>query len=140
MANILTLEITTPRGLALRTEADFVQAPSVEGELGVLPNHLPVLAAVRCGLVKYKSGGKVQVAAVGPGFLEAEPDRVVVLSDLFATPEKVDVEATRQELADANEALKKFDERHEGAKFDELQRNVDWAQAKLDAVAEAAKL
>ncbi len=140
MANILTLEITTPRGLALRTEADFVQAPSVEGELGVLPNHLPVLAAVRCGLVKYKSGGKVQVAAVGPGFLEAEPDRVVVLSDLFATPEKVDVEATRQELADANEALKKFGERHEGAEFDELQRNVDWAQAKLDAVAEAAKL
>ncbi len=140
MANILTLEITTPRGLALRTEADFVQAPSVEGELGVLPNHLPVLAAVRCGLVKYKTGGKVQVAAVGPGFLEAEPDRVVVLSDLFATPEKVDVEATRQELADANEALKKFGERHEGAEFDELQRNVDWAQAKLDAVAEAAKL
>jgi F-type H+-transporting ATPase subunit epsilon len=140
MATILTLEVTTPRGLALRTEADYVQAPSVQGELGVLPNHLPVLAAIQCGLLKYKSGGKVQVAAVGPGFLEAEPDRVVVLSDLFATPEKVDVDATKQELATANEALKKFGERHEGAEYDELKRNIDWAQAKLDAVAEAAKL
>ncbi|MCU0671466.1 MAG: ATP synthase F1 subunit epsilon [Myxococcota bacterium] len=140
MATILTLEVTTPRGLALRTEADYVQAPSVQGELGVLPNHLPVLAAIQCGLLKYKSGGKVQVAAVGPGFLEAEPDRVVVLSDLFATPEKVDVDATKQELANANEALKKFGERHEGAEYDELKRNIDWAQAKLDAVAEAAKL
>lgn len=140
MATILTLEVTTPRGLALRTEADYVQAPSVQGELGVLPNHLPVLAAIQCGLIKYKSGGKVQVAAVGPGFLEAEPDRVVVLSDLFATPEKIDVDATKQELANANEALKKFGERHEGAEYDELKRNIDWAQAKLDAVAEAAKL
>jgi F-type H+-transporting ATPase subunit epsilon len=140
MATILTLEVTTPRGLALRTEADYVQAPSVQGELGVLPNHLPVLAAIQCGLLKYKSGGKVQVAAVGPGFLEAEPDRVVVLSDLFATPEKIDVDATKQELATANEALKKFGERHEGAEYDELKRNIDWAQAKLDAVAEAAKL
>jgi F-type H+-transporting ATPase subunit epsilon len=140
MATILTLEVTTPRGLALRTEADYVQAPSVQGELGVLPNHLPVLAAIQCGLIKYKSGGKVQVAAVGPGFLEAEPDRVVVLSDLFATPEKIDVDATKQELATANEALKKFGERHEGAEYDELKRNIDWAQAKLDAVAEAAKL
>lgn len=140
MATILTLEVTTPRGLALRTEADYVQAPSVQGELGVLPNHLPVLAAIQCGLIKYKSGGKVQVAAVGPGFLEAEPDRVVVLSDLFATPEKIDVDATKQELSTANEALKKFGERHEGAEYDELKRNIDWAQAKLDAVAEAAKL
>lgn len=140
MATILTLEVTTPRGLALRTEADYVQAPSVQGELGVLPNHLPVLAALRCGLLKYKSGGKVQVAAVGPGFLEAEPDRVVVLSDLFTTPEKIDVDATKQELVNANDALKGFGERHEGAEYDELKRNIEWAQAKLDAVAEAAKL
>ncbi|MCA9614401.1 MAG: ATP synthase F1 subunit epsilon [Polyangiales bacterium] len=139
MATILTLEVTTPRGLALRTETDYVQAPSVEGELGVLPNHLPVLAAIRCGLLKYKSGGQVQVAAVGPGFLQAEPDRVVLLSDLFATPEKIDVDATKQELVDANEALKTFGERHEGAEYDELKRNIDWAQAKLDAVAEAGK-
>ena len=125
MATILTLEVTTPRGLALRTEADYVQAPSVQGELGVLPNHLPVLAAIQCGLLKYKSGGKVQVAAVGPGFLEAEPDRVVVLSDLFATPEKVDVDATKQELANANEALKKFGERHKGTEYDKLKRNID---------------
>ena len=139
MATILQLEVTTPRGLALKAEAEYVQAPSVAGELGVLPNHLPVLAALRCGRLEYKSGGEVKVAAVGPGFLQAEPDRVLVLSDLFATPETIDADATKQELDAANEALRKFGERYEGPKYDELKRDVDWAQAKLDVVAVAQR-
>ncbi len=78
---LLTLEVTTPLGLALRTECEFVEAPSVQGEFGVFPGHLPVLAALRSGLLKYKSSGKVHVAALGPGFVEAEPGHVNVLSD-----------------------------------------------------------
>ncbi|MBX3247260.1 MAG: ATP synthase F1 subunit epsilon [Myxococcales bacterium] len=140
MATSLTLEVTTPRGRALQVEAESVQAPSVAGEVGVLPNHLPLLAALRCGLLKYRVGGKAQVAAVGPGFLEAAPDRVNVLSDLFTTPEKVDVEETKRELEDAVKALTAFGDRHEGTEYEELQRDIDWAQAKLDAAAEAAKL
>lgn len=140
MATLLTLEVTTPRGRALRVEADSVQVPSVAGEVGVLPNHLPLLAALRCGLLKYKVAGKLQVAAVGPGFLEAAPDHVNVLSDLFTTPDKVDVDETKRELDEAVAALAAFGDQHEGAEFEELQRDIDWAQAKLDAAAEAARL
>ena len=139
MAAIVTLEVTTPKGLVLHTEAEMVQANSVKGELGVLPGHLPLLAALKCGLVTWKVGSEQHIACMGPGFVEVEPDRVNVLTDLFAMPDQVDVEATKQELADAEKALQGFGERYEGAEYEELQRDVDWARAKLDCVEAADK-
>ncbi len=133
----LTLEVATPTGLKLRTEAESVAAPSVNGEFSVLPGHLPLLAALQCGLLKYVVGGKSMVAAVGPGFVEAEPDRVEVLTELFERPEDIDAEDTRKELREAEGALAKFGEVHEGAEYAELQRDIDWALAKLAAREEA---
>ncbi|HJK90579.1 MAG TPA: ATP synthase F1 subunit epsilon [Polyangiaceae bacterium LLY-WYZ-15_(1-7)] len=140
MADILMLEVTTPTGLALETEAEYVQAPSVQGEFGVLPNHLPVLAALKCGLMKYKANGQTHVACIGPGFIEAEPDRVIVLSDLFASPESIDVDEAKKELDEAVKTLAAYGERHEGPEYEELQRDIDWAQARIDCVAEADRL
>jgi F-type H+-transporting ATPase subunit epsilon len=136
----LTLEVATPTGLKLRTEAEAVSAPSVQGEFGVLPNHLPLLAALRCGLLKYTVNGKSHVAAIGPGFVEAEPTKVEVLTDLFALPADIDVAQAREDLADAEEELKKFTESPEDPRYAELTRNVDWANARIEAAAEAEKL
>ncbi len=61
------LEIVTPRGRALTVTADEVTAPSVDGEFGVLPGHLPLLAALRTGLVTYRVGSEMKKCAVGPG-------------------------------------------------------------------------
>lgn len=133
MADSLTLEVATPTGLALRTEAESVEAPSVQGQFGILPGHLPLLAALKCGILRYRTGGKEQVVAIGPGFIEAEPDRVELLTDLFARPENVDVEQVKKELAKAEEELRKFPELYEGPEYNELQRDVDWAQARLIA-------
>ena len=63
-----------------------------------------------------------------------------VLTDLFAMPDEIDVEATRTELDEAEKALKAFGERYEGPEYEELQRDVDWARAKLDCVEAADKL
>jgi len=134
VADFLTLEVATPTGLALRTECESVEAPSVQGQFGILPNHLPLLAALKCGILRYRADGKEHVVAIGPGFIEAEPDRVELLTDLFARPEDIDVEKAKQDLAAAEEELKKYDELYEGPDYDELQRGVDWAQARLTAV------
>ena len=134
MADSLTLEVATPTGLALRTECESVEAPSVQGQFGILPNHLPLLAALKCGILRYRADGKEHVVAIGPGFIEAEPDRVELLTDLFARPEDIDVEKAKKDLAAAEEELKKYDELYEGPDYDELQRGVDWAQARLTAV------
>jgi len=60
-----------------------------------------------------------------------------LLTDLYASPEKIKPDSVRQELAKAEEALKQFDELYEGPEYTELQRNVDWAIARLDAYSAA---
>jgi F-type H+-transporting ATPase subunit epsilon len=132
-AQTLTLEVATPTVLVLSVEADSVQAPSVKGEFGVLPGHLPLLAALRCGLLKYMQGGKEKVAAVGPGFAEAGPERVLLLVETFALPDQIDAGAAKEELAAAQKALKEHKEAYAGKRYDELQRDVDWASARLAA-------
>ena len=128
----LTLEVATPIGLALRTQAESVQAPSVAGEFGVLPGHLPLLAAVHAGVLRYRIEGKDYEAAIGPGFIEAGPDKVRLLTEFFAKPDEIDIEATKAELVAAEERLKAFKDEHEGQVYEEAERDVDWARAKLD--------
>ena len=139
MAELLTLEVATPLGLKLSTEAEAVEVPSVSGEFGVLPGHVPVLTSLRCGVLRYEVGGKEQVAAVGPGFAEADATRVRLLTDLFALPEQIDEAATKKELDEATKELAGFGQLHEGREYDELQRSVDWAQARLNTLAHHSK-
>lgn len=129
----LQLDVVTPAGSALSVKVDSVQAPSVEGEFGVLPNHLPLLAALKCGLLVWEVEGRRNIAAIGSGFVEAGPDKVLLLTDLYATPEEIKPADVRQELTKAEAALKGFDELYEGPEYTELQRDVDWAIARLDA-------
>jgi F-type H+-transporting ATPase subunit epsilon len=131
----LQLDVVTPTGSVLSMQVDSVQAPSVEGEFGVLPNHLPLLAALKCGLLVWEVEGKRKVAAIGPGFVEGGPDKVLLLTDLFAAPDEIKPDAVRAELAKAEEALKQFDELYEGPDYNELQRDIDWAQARLECYA-----
>lgn len=130
---LLKLEVATPDGLALRTEAEMVTAPSVEGEFGVLPGHLPLLAATRAGLLKYRVGGKEEVAAVGPGFVEALPDRVLMLTDAFLAAASIVRAEAEKELAAAERALADLKSGRDGAEYEELARKLDWARARLDA-------
>ena len=131
----LQLDVVTPTGSVLSMQVDSVQAPSVEGEFGVLPNHLPLLAALKCGLLVWEVEGKRKVAAIGPGFVEGGPDKVLLLTDLYAAPEDIKPDNVREELAKAEEALKQFDELYEGPDYNELQRNIDWAHARLECYA-----
>jgi len=134
VADLLTLEVATPTGLKLRTECDSVEAPSVQGQFGVLPNHLPLLAALRAGILRYHAEGKEHVVAIGHGFVEAEPERVLLLTDVFSLPEDIEVETVHEELREAEEELSKFPELYEGPDYLEIQRKIDWAEARLTCV------
>jgi F-type H+-transporting ATPase subunit epsilon len=109
MADSIRLEIVTPRGLALTATVSEVTAPSVEGEFGVLPGHLPLLAALRTGIVSYRQGNETRRCAVGSGFAEAGPDKLVILTTEFVEPEKVDPVLVRRELADVQGQLAKIE-------------------------------
>lgn len=139
MAQTIHLEVVTPTGVAVRAEVDQVEGPSVFGEFGVLPGHLPLLAALRAGVVRYRSAGKISTWAVGPGFAEAGPDKMTVLTDAAIPGTDVDVSAVR---ADRDEIQKRIDAHPgeaAGAEYEELVRKRDWLNAQLDAARESGK-
>src|ERR1700723_2638146 len=109
MAEKIALEIVTPKGRALTASVDEVTAPSVEGECGVLPGPLPLLAALRTGIVTYKEGGETKRCAVGAGFAEAGPDKLVILTDEYAERAQIDPVLVRKDLAEIEQQLAKFE-------------------------------
>jgi F-type H+-transporting ATPase subunit epsilon len=109
MSDKIQLEIVTPKGRALTCSVDEVTAPSVAGEFGVLPGHLPLLAALRTGLITYRQGGETKRCAVGPGFAEAGPDKLVVLTDEYTERERIDPVIVRKELAEVQAELQKLE-------------------------------
>ncbi len=106
-ADKIELEIVTPRGRALSVVVDEVTAPSVEGEFGVMPGHLPLLAALRTGLVTYRQGSEQKKVAIGPGFAEAGSNKLLLLTDQYIEREQVDPVLVRKELAEVQAELGK---------------------------------
>src|SRR4029077_17765564 len=102
-------EIVTPRGRALTASVDEVTAPSVGGEFGVLPGHLPLLAAVRTGIVAYRAGGDAERCAIGSGFAEGKPDALVILTENYIEREAIDPVVVRRDLAEVQAQLQKLE-------------------------------
>jgi F-type H+-transporting ATPase subunit epsilon len=109
MVDKIQLEIVTPRGRALAASVDEVTAPSVNGEFGVLPGHLPLLAALRTGIVSYRMGTETTRVAVGAGFAEAGPDKLVILTDEYAERAQLDPVLIRKELTEVEQKLAKLE-------------------------------
>jgi F-type H+-transporting ATPase subunit epsilon len=109
MAEKIALEIVTPKGRALSASVDEVTAPSVEGEFGMLPGHLPLLAALRTGIITYREGGETKRCAVGTGFAEAGPERLVILTDEYTERDRIDPVIVRKELAEVQQQLQKLE-------------------------------
>jgi F-type H+-transporting ATPase subunit epsilon len=131
-AEQITLEIVTPEGVALSEEVREVTAPSVEGEFGVLPGHIPLLAALKTGIVSYKKDGETTRVAVGAGFVEVLNDHVLLLTDRFIKKDDVDPVRARLELKEADEALEAFEGKHGGPEHGELVSRELWAATQLE--------
>ena len=136
LAHKLRLEVVTPSGQALKTDADAVDLASVLGEFEVLPGHLPVLVALKCGPFRWRQGPKVHRAALGEGFAEARPDAVIVLADRFEPVAEIDASKAPTDLADAEQKVAAWGDAHQGAEFATIARERDWAQACVDVLAE----
>jgi F-type H+-transporting ATPase subunit epsilon len=107
MADKIDLEIVTPKGRALSVQVDEVTAPSVQGEFGVLPGHLPIVAATRTGLVTYRQGSETKTVAVGPGFAEAGQNKLLILAEEYIEKPQIDPVLVRKELAEIEAKLEK---------------------------------
>jgi F-type H+-transporting ATPase subunit epsilon len=141
----MRLSVTTPRGSLVDTEVDEVTAPGELGEFGVLPGHVPLMSALKPGVLWYKSKDHAGILAIGQGFLQVAPlpqaddhkggrDRVLVLVDQALTARDVDTARAEKELAAADKELAAWHGELDGAHKNLLERR-GWAQARLDAAA-----
>ena len=107
MADKIELEIVTPKGRQLAASVDEVTAPSVQGEFGVLPGHLPVVASLRTGIVTYRQGSESKKVVVGAGFAEAGENKLLILADDYAERQMIDPVIIRKDLAEVEAQLEK---------------------------------
>jgi F-type H+-transporting ATPase subunit epsilon len=127
----LALEVATPLGMALLVQTDSVQVPSVAGELGVLPGHVPLLAALKPGILSYRDGGQMIKAAVGGGYVEVTAARVQLIAEFFLKKDQIDLEAAQRDLAEAETRLKQTTAKIDDVEYQEAQREYDGAQARI---------
>ncbi len=101
----LTLEIVTPEARVYSETIDTVVIPTVEGEIGILPGHIPLLTQVADGELRVTKGGVTHFLAVSGGFAEVEGDAVRVLAEHAISEEKIDEKAVEDALRRAQEQL-----------------------------------
>lgn len=95
----IKLDIVTPEESVFSDEVDMLVAPGIEGQLGILPHHTPLMTILGIGELVMRNGKEEQFLAIGGGYLEVQPDRVIVLADAAERAEDIDVsraEAARE--------------------------------------------
>jgi F-type H+-transporting ATPase subunit epsilon len=102
----LRLEIVTPEATAYSEDVEMVTLPGVEGELGVYPNHVPLLTTLNPGELRVLKGGKETFLAIGEGFVEITGNSVSVLTDMALDVAGIDENAAEAAVARAKAALK----------------------------------
>ena len=87
----LHLEVITPDAAVLHEDVDFVLVRALDGDLGIMPNHAPLIASLSIWPLCYDKGGKRQYVTVASGFLEVHDNTVTVITPASEKPEDIDV-------------------------------------------------
>jgi F-type H+-transporting ATPase subunit epsilon len=89
----LRLEVVSPDGRIFTDDVDSVVVPGIEGELGILPQHTPLVTALGTGELRIRRAGTVQFMLISGGFVEVRPDKVVVMALVAENSEGIDAAA-----------------------------------------------
>ncbi|MED4601478.1 F0F1 ATP synthase subunit epsilon [Paenibacillus validus] len=115
------LEIVTPERKVYAEEVNMIIVKGVEGELGILPNHIPLVTPLKIAPITVKKqGSKDEILAVNGGFMEVRKDKVVILAESAELPGQIDVDRAKAAKERAEKRLK-----------DAKQENLDFKRAEL---------
>lgn len=90
MAATFKLEIVTPEAKTYSEEVEMVTLPGVEGEMGIYPQHVPLLTQIVPGEIMVRKDGQDQYLAVGEGFAEITGDHIAIMTDMAIAAEQID--------------------------------------------------
>ena len=133
LSTFLGVNLVTPKGVVAHTDTDSVQAPGELGEFELLPGHVPLLTALKPGVLTIGTKQRARYA-VGSGYLRVDPKGAVEILVEQALPAKdVDVAAAQNDLKAAEADLAKWGDRPQDGDYVNLVARVGWARARLDA-------
>ena len=99
-------DIITQERIVFSGEVDSVNLPGVEGRMGILPHHSPLLTTLDFGEVLVRVGGREEYFAIGGGFLEVQPDHVAILADTAEQADEIDIERAERARQEAEEVMR----------------------------------
>jgi ATP synthase F1 epsilon subunit len=136
LPTILGVNLVTPRGVVAHTNADSVQAPGELGEFELLPGHVPMLTALKPGVLTIGTKARARYA-VSSGYLRVDPSGAVeILVEQALPTTDIDAEAAKKDLAVAETEIAKWGDRPLDGDYVNMQQRAGWARARLDAVAQ----
>jgi F-type H+-transporting ATPase subunit epsilon len=127
----LQLDIVTPEKRVFSEEVDSVTLPGSEGELGILPQHIPLVTALKPGELVYAKSGRSEHLAVGTGFVEVTGQRVSVLTDMAMGEGDIDEKAVEDALKRAQERLEAIKHDPAGEELAIVMANIQKSMAQL---------
>jgi F-type H+-transporting ATPase subunit epsilon len=134
LSTILGVNLVTPRGVVAHTDADSVQAPGELGEFELLPGHIPMLTALKPGVLTIGTKARARYA-VSSGYLRVDPSGAVeILVEQAMPTADIDAASAKTDLAAAEAELAKWGDRPLDGDYVNVQQRAGWARARLDAV------
>ncbi|HEY1556888.1 MAG TPA: ATP synthase F1 subunit epsilon [Kofleriaceae bacterium] len=136
MPTFLGVNLVTPRGVVAHTDTDSVQAPGELGEFELLPGHVPLLTALRPGVLTIGTKAPARYA-VSTGYLRVDPSgEVEILVEQAQAAQDIDPAAAQADLKSAEADLAKWGDRPQDGDYETSVAKAGWARARLDAVAQ----
>ena len=126
------LDIVTIERIVVSQEVDYVSAPGIDGVVGILPKHQPMLTALAIGELRYKKGSEETAFAIGGGFMEVRPDRVTVLADAAESADEIDEARAEAARKRAQELMsQRVESSSEAIQAVLLEQNIRRAEVRL---------
>ena len=133
MPDTFQLEIVTPEKLVVKEAVDEAQIPGLEGYLGILPGHAPLITELGVGIITYRAGGTTKTLSVAWGFAEVLQDKVTILAETVERPDEIDVARAQQAKERAEQLLKSSDPELD---YDRAQDDLRRAETRLKVATE----
>ena len=125
--------VTGEREVLVEDDVDMVVAPGIEGQLGILPRHAPLIATLKAGSTRIHppGGGDVLQFATGPGFFQVIHDRAIALVDAAVKADEIDSASAQQQLEAAQAELEAIERGESTADRWQIEQRIRHAENML---------
>jgi F-type H+-transporting ATPase subunit epsilon len=124
-------EIVTPERIVYTSEARMVVAPTIDGEVGILPLHAPLVSAIRAGEIRViYADENVEWFAVAGGYIQVHEDKVMILADHAAASSQIDVAHARRALELAQQRMAEVSDEDEAAR-NACEADLKWCETQI---------